>query len=225
LAACGLSYAAGAGLRPSDGAFLGPLFLFFTVKYVSDWPRRLTLLAISCVGCLAWFIPTQIAAHAAHAVNFGSQMSFAQEASPLKVGINQKSIANTLRVVLPLLAAFWMFVPAVRFQRSLDENRIILLWITPGLLFMLLVYMADPVYFTFFTAAIILMVALSRQQRIAFNLLLACAIFNVILFFFAAPIKGSSRLDQALNFYVIKYSFYGVRHNWSSTIGRGAIVP
>jgi hypothetical protein len=192
---------------------------------VSGWPRRFILLAVACVGCLAWFIPTQIAAHTAHAVSLGHQVSFAHEASPLLAGINQRSIANTLRVVLPLLAAFWMLLPALTFQRAPEQNRIVLFWITPGLVFMLLVYMADPVYFTFLTAAVILLVALSRQQRIAFILLLACAVFNVSLFFFASPIRGGSRFDQVLNFYVIKYSFYGVRHSWSSTIGRGAIVP
>jgi hypothetical protein len=225
LLACGVSYAVGAGLRPSDGAFLGPLFLFLVFRYVGGWKRRALLLSVTAILCLSWFIPTQLALRAAHAASTGNQLSFAREVSPLLVGINLRSIANTLRVALPILAAFGMLLPALFLRRSREQNVILFLWIAPGLCFMLLVFMADPVYLTFMTGAIILMAAFSIPRPAAFGLLLLCAIFNVVLFLGAAPIRGASRTDQAVNFYIVKYCFYGVRHQWSSTIGKGALVP
>jgi hypothetical protein len=225
LLACGVSYAMGAGLRPSDGAFLGPLFLFFVFRYVEGWQRRVLILLVTATLCLSWYIPTQLAMRHAHTASTGNQLSFAREVSPLLVGINLRSIANTLRVILPILTAFWMLLPAVFFQRSREHNMILLLWITPGLGFMLFVFMADPVYLTFMAGAIILMVALSTPRPAAFGLLLLCAIFNVGLFLGAAPIRGASRVDQAVNFYIVKYCFYGVRHQWTSTIGKGAVIP
>ena len=225
LLACGVSYAVGAGLRPSDGAFLAPLFLFLIFRYVRAWPRRVLLLLVTAILCFSWYIPTQLALRAAHTASTGNQLSFAREVSPLLVGINLRSIANTLRVVLPILAAFWMLLPVMFFQRSREENVILLLWIAPGLSFMLFVFMADPVYLTFMTGAIILMAALSTPRPAAFGLLLLCAIFNVGLFLGAAPIRGAGRADQAVNFYIVKYCFYGVRHKWTTTIGKGAVVP
>jgi Dolichyl-phosphate-mannose-protein mannosyltransferase len=225
LLACGVSYAVGAGLRPSDGAFLAPLFLFLVFRCVEKWQRRILLLLVTATLCLSWYIPTQLALRAAHTASAGNQLSFAREVSPLLVGINLRSLANTLRVVFPILTAFWMLSPAMFFQRSREQNMILLLWITPGLGFMLFVFMADPVYLTFMSGAIILMAALSMQRPAAFGFLLLCAIFNIGLFLGAAPIRGASRADQAVNFYIVKYCFYGVRHQWTSTIGKGAVVP
>jgi hypothetical protein len=219
------SYAMGAGLRPSDGAFLAPLFVFLVFRYVEENRRRVLLLSITALLCLSWYIPTQLALRAAHTGSTGHQLSFAREVSPLLVGINLRSIANTLRVILPILTAFWMLLPAMFFRRPREQNIILLLWITPGLCFMLFVFMADPVYLTFMTGAIILLAALSAQRPAAFGLLLLCAIFNVGLFLGAAPIRGTGRVDQAVNFYIVKYCFYGVRHQWTSTIGKGAVVP
>jgi hypothetical protein len=225
LLAWGVSYAIGAGLRPSDGAFLAPLFLFLVFRYVEGGRRRALLLLITAVACLSWYIPTQLAMRAAHSATTGNQLSFAREVSPLLVGMNLRSIANTLRVVFPILTAFWMLLPAIFFQRSREQNVILLLWICPGLCFMLFVFMADPVYLTFMAASFILMAALSTPRPAAFRLLLLCAIFNIGLFLGAAPIRGASRIDQSVNFYIVKYCFYGVRHQWTSTIGKGAVVP
>ena len=225
LLACAACFAAGAGLRPSDGGFQVPLLALLTLQFVRGWRHRLLLILTIFIFCLAWYIPTRIASNAAHIVSLGTQMDLARTTSPLIAGLNTRSMANEARVILPFLAAFWMFIPAMAFDRSRFDNQMIAVWIGPGMLFFLLVYMADPVYFTYLTAAVILFVALSRQRRMAICLLLLCSVFNLSMFFLARPLRGDTRVDQALNFYVIKYCDYGLRHEWTSTLGRGGIVP
>lgn len=224
LIACAFSFAIGAGLRPSDGGFMVPMFLYLTWTCVEGFSRKLQLLAVALVVCLGWYIPTQIASHATQVGSMGHQVGFAREVSPLLTGINLRSLANTLRVVLPLLTAFWMLIPAIFSDFSFRAYTLFLLWIIPGLCFMLLMFMADPVYLTYLSGAIILMAALAKR-RIAIPSLAACALLNLVMFFGATPIRGDGHLAQALNFYLIKYSNYGVRHQWASTIGRGAEVP
>jgi hypothetical protein len=225
LLACGACFSVGAGLRPSDGAFLVPLLVFLTLQFVRSWRHRIWLIFVTVILCLVWYIPTRIASRAAHIVSMGTQMDLARVTSPLIAGFGTGPIANTTRVIFPFLAAFWILIPAVFLDRTRFENRMTAVWIGPGLLFFLLVYIADPVYFTYFTAAVILFAALSRQRSPAIVLLLLCAAFNLSLFFFARPVRGGGRVDQALNFYVIKYCDYGLRHEWTSTLGKGGGIP
>lgn len=223
LVCCSMVYAIGAGLRPSDGAFIGPLFLYMVFRYVGGLSRRVAVLGMTATFCLLWFIPNQLALHAAKTPTYQFQVGFAKEVSPLFVGINSRSIANTLRVLLPLFAAFWALLPSVFLRPRM--RTLLLLWISPGLAFMLCVFMADPVYLSFMTAAILLYAALSLNPRTASILLTTCAIANTILFLFAVPLPRSGPAEQALNFYVIKYSLYGIKHQWTSTIGSGGFIP
>jgi 4-amino-4-deoxy-L-arabinose transferase-like glycosyltransferase len=225
LLVCGACFALGAGFRPSDGVFLAPLFAYLTLQFVQGWPRRTLLIAVTVVLCLAWYIPTQVASRAAHIIPMGTYLGIVRPKSILLSGVTPESIANIARVILPSLAAFWVIIPTLVFTRERFVNQMLAVWIAPGMVFFLVVYMADPVYFSYLVAAMVLLAALSRQQTPAFGLLLFCAIFNISLFFFARPIRGNSRVDQALNFYVIKYCDYGIKHKWTSTIGTGAIVP
>jgi hypothetical protein len=225
LLACGLCFALGSGLRPSDGAFLTPLFLFLTFQLVPGWRPRALLIATASVLCLAWYIPTQIASRAAHPPGLNAVLDMAHPTSVFVAGVGARSIANSIRVVLPLLAAFWMLFPGLSFNRSRFQNRMLAIWIMPGLLFFLLVYMADAVYLTYLTAAAILLVALSRQQLPALSMLMLCAAFNISLFLCARPLRGHGRVDQALDFYVVKYCNYGIKHQWISTPGHGGNVP
>jgi hypothetical protein len=225
LLACAACFALGSGLRPSDGTFLTPLLAFLALKFVKGWRPRLLLISVTASLCLAWYLPGQAASRAAHIVTFGRYIDTVRPMSVLISGIEPRSIASIVRVVLPLFAAFWMLVPTLALSRDQFANRLLAVWIAPGLLFFLLVYMADPVYFTYLTAAVVLLAALSRKQTMALGLLLLCAVFNVSLFFYARPIQSNNRIDQALNFYVVKYCRYGVQHEWKSTIGRGGVVP
>jgi Dolichyl-phosphate-mannose-protein mannosyltransferase len=225
LLACSACFALGAGLRPSDGVFLAPLFVFLAVHVVQDW-RRQTLLFVATAGlCLFWYIPSQIALREAHIVTLHSYSEIVRPMSPLLSGVGPRTIANTIRVILPFLTAFGILLPSLAFSHKRFETQMLAVWIIPGMLFFLLVYMADPVYFTYLAAAMVLLTALSRQQTPALVLLLLCATFNTSVFLFARPLKGDNRVEQVVNFYVVKYCNYGIRHEWTSTIGKGGIVP
>jgi hypothetical protein len=220
LVACALSFAIGAGLRPSDGAFLAPVFLLLLVRFVPGWKSRAWLVALTILFCLGWYIPTQRALAAAQSVRLGNQLgSLAFQVSPLLTGINARSMANVLRVVLPLIAAFWILVPALPMARPRVQNWMFALWIVPGLVFFVLIYMADATYLTFLAGGVVLLAATVAQRKIAGVLLLICFLFNTALFLGARPIQANNRAALAVNYYVVKYCYYGIRHQWSGTVG------
>jgi len=183
------------------------------------------VVATAVCGCLGWYLPGQAASRAAHIVPMESYIEIVRPMSLLLSGVQPRAIGNTVRVVLPLSAAFWMLIPTLSLKRERFENCILAAWIAPGMLFYLLIYMADPVYFTYLTAAIVLLTALSRPRILAFRMMVLCAVFNTSLFLFARPLTGNGRVTQAINFYIVKYCEYGIKHQWTSTIGRGGIVP
>ncbi|MGC1781654.1 MAG: glycosyltransferase family 39 protein [Acidobacteriaceae bacterium] len=220
LIASAVSFAIGTGLRPSDGAFLAPLTLYMLLQFVGSWKERCFFLLLTGVACLGWYIPTQMALRASHAAHLGVQLgSLAYQVSPLLTGINARSIANILRVTLPLFAAFWMLLPLLFLHRSRRENWIFALWVAPGLAFFSLIYMADATYLTFLAGGVILFAATAKRPNAAAALLLLCFVFNVALFVGARPLRSTGKFDTAVNFYVVKYCNYGIRHQWSSTIG------
>ncbi|MHB8303818.1 MAG: ArnT family glycosyltransferase, partial [Acidobacteriaceae bacterium] len=84
LLSCAVSFAVGTGLRPSDGTFLAPLFIFMFFQFVKQWKDRIFLLVLTGILCLAWYVPTQMALHAVHKANLGNQLgSLAWQVSPL----------------------------------------------------------------------------------------------------------------------------------------------
>jgi hypothetical protein len=220
LVACALSFAIGAGLRPSDGAFLAPLFLLLLLRFVPRWKSRISLVVLTILFCLGWYIPTQRALAAAQSVRLGHQLgSLAFQVSPLLTGINARSMANVLRVVLALLAAFWILIPALAMARSRVQNWMFALWILPGVVFFALIYMADATYLTFLAGGVVLLAATVSRRRIAGVFLLICFLSNTALFLWARPIPANNRAALAVNYYVVKYCYYGIRHQWSGTIG------
>ena len=52
-----LAYGIGAGLRPSDGAFLGIMFLYYLVRYAARKQAALSI-ALATHVCLLWLVPT-----------------------------------------------------------------------------------------------------------------------------------------------------------------------
>jgi hypothetical protein len=223
---CGVIYSIGAGMRPSDGAFMAPLVLFLGLKFVNKPNHRMILLSSIVLFCLAWYIPTQIAYHRAKENTLSGQVaSLASLESPIIAGINPRSLGNILRVIVPLLAAFWMLLP-VLFELEISEVFwLALCWAIPGLTFMALIYMADPTYLTFLTGAIILLAVTSKKKsQVAISLTL-CIFFNSVLFLAARPIRSESQLGKIANFYVVKYCNYGIQHRWSSTLRSGGSIP
>jgi len=221
---CGISFAIGAGLRPTDGAFLGPLFLYLVWRYIPTWKERLFLLSIAAAACLAWYVPGTIAMRVSHQETLGQYYPTYYPMSVLLTGIQVQSIANMARFFMPLLAAYWLLFPLFFSQRDGKDNRILLLWVLPGMLFFLLIFIADPVYFCCISPAIVLAAALSHKRYTA-HLLLACALFNIFFFLFAHPIRSSRPAVETLDFYLIKYSHYGLTHRWSDTPGHGGTIP
>jgi len=225
LLACGICFAFGSGFRPSDGGFLAPLFIFLAYQLIQGWRRRVLLITVTVFCGLVWYIPGQAASRAAHIITMGHYINIVRPMSLLLSGITSRTLGNVVRVILPFFVAFGILIPVLFFKHGRFENRIIVVWVAPGMLFFLTVYMADPVYFTYLSGALVLLAALSRQQTKALVLLILCFVFNVALFLFARPVQGNNRVEQALNFYVVKYCDYGITHQWKSTIGSGAIVP
>lgn len=226
LMSCGLSFAIGAGMRPSDGAFLTPLFFFLLVRFVPEWKRRIFLLVFTGIVCLAWYIPTQMAMqHPAVNTVRNEMHGMASRTSMLLNGINRHTISNLLRVFVPLLAAFWMLVPSMFGRKPLLQKWILLLWIVPGLAFFLFVSMAEAQYLTLLAGGIVLLAALSENQRRAFVLLLVCFTFNTLLFLGSRPIDSERNAARVVNFYVVKCCYYGIRHRWNLNIGNGGVVP
>jgi Dolichyl-phosphate-mannose-protein mannosyltransferase len=223
---CAVSFAAGAGMRPSDGVFMAPLFLFLLVQYVPGWPRRILLLVIAAAGCVAWYIPTQMAMlNPAVNTTRNELHGMAARTSLLLNGLNFHTLTNVARVVVPMLAAFWMMIPAIFWRRTRMQNRILLLWLVPGLAFFLLVSMAEAQYLTFLAGGVILLAALTEKKPRAVIALLICLVFNTWIFVGARPLPSNNKVSQAINFYVVKCSSYGIRHKWNLNIGNGGTVP
>ena len=223
---CALSFAVSAGMRPSDGAFMAPLFLFMVVRFVPGGKHRVLLLAVAAAGCLAWYIPTQMAMLNPSVNNTRDELhGMASRTSLLLNGVNRYTIANVVRVALPMLAAFWMLIPAVFARRTAIQNKILLLWILPGLAFFLVVSMAEAQYLTFLAGGVVLLAALGNNKRYAMVALLVCFCFNTWLFLGARPIDCNGSVTRAINFYVVKCCNYGIRHQWNLNIGNGGTVP
>jgi hypothetical protein len=223
---CALSFAAAAGMRPSDGAFMAPLFLLLVFRFVPKWKHRILLLAIAAAGCLAWYIPTQMAMLNPSVNNTRDELhGMASRTSLLLNGVNRYTVANVVRVVLPMLAAFWMLIPSVFARRTAMQNRILALWIVPGLAFFLVVSMAEAQYLTFLAGGVVLLAALANNKRYAMVALLVCFCFNTWLFLGSRPIDSNGNVARAINFYVVKCCNYGIRHQWNLNIGNGGTVP
>ena len=147
-------FAIGAGLRPSDGAFMFPMVVFFCVFRL---PRAKAALFLVVVGvlCLGWLIPTFLAYQRStgalafrngegQAVGLWVYLRAIATSKSVVAGVNSNSMANILRFALPLLAGFWAVLPAA--IAAMVHNRkdwryqMLLLWIVPGSLFFLFSY-------------------------------------------------------------------------------------
>lgn len=141
-------FAVGAGLRPSDGAFLLPMLVYFSVVRL-PWRKAALLLALSLAMCLAWVVPTALAYHHSDS---GLQGVSSYVANVIKIrsvttGFNAYSLANIARYVSPLVVAFWpvLTIAVLNVIRRWEDWRIrmMLLWILPGSLFFMLGYMSN----------------------------------------------------------------------------------
>jgi len=220
-----LSAAVGFALRPSDGVFLMPLWLWLLPR-TGRWPRAWLIFAgIQAVCFLCWDIPTQHALHAVHLSGSGALILLSFRTSSPLLGLNARRLANVARVIIPTTLAFFPLLPAIASRRRPEDTRLAIIWLLPGLLFFLLCYIADPTYMIFLCPAWFWLAITSENQRRTLVCVLICFAFNATLFLAASPIRSDSTPARLVNFYVVKYCRYGVQHRWSSTLGDGAQLP
>ena len=224
MAAWSLAAATGFALRPSDGVFLLPLWLYLLPRKGNVARPWGLFAAIQIVVFLLWRIPTARALAAAHQPGSGALILLSMRTvSPLFLGFTGRSLANMARVVLPTIAGFAVLLPAIVARRSVEDRNIAVLWLLPGLLFFLLCYIADPHYMLCLYGAWFWLAVTGSAPRRAFVCLLLCAALNAVLFLSARPIGGESNSARLVNFYVVKYCRYGLQHQWSSTLGNGQV--
>jgi 4-amino-4-deoxy-L-arabinose transferase-like glycosyltransferase len=206
-------FAFGAGLRPSDGAFLLPMLVYFSAVRL---PRKKAVLFLTSafVLCLAWVVPTALAYN--HSVSglhgVAAYVSSIVKVRSVTVGVNVYSMANIIRYVFPLIVAFWpvLTIAVLNMIRHREDwrTRMILLWILPGSLFFTLSYMSCAPYLDFLSAAVLLL-AVSSPRMMAVT-----AVWNAVLFLSFSPIPSKRLLVNVWNCYVIQDTRYAIEHQW-----------
>jgi 4-amino-4-deoxy-L-arabinose transferase-like glycosyltransferase len=212
-------FAAGTGLRPSDGAFLLPMLVYFSAVRL-PWKRAAIFLTLSLALCLAWIVPTALAYRRSDAGLPGvrAYLSNIVKVRTIAGGINADSLANVTRYVFPLLVAFWpvLAVSVLNAMRHLQDWRIrmLLLWILPGSLFFTLGYMSNAPYLNFLSAALLLL-AVSAPRGMAVT-----ALWNSVLFLTFSPISSQRLLVNVWNCYAVEYTRYAIDHQWEPNLSQ-----
>lgn len=214
-------FALGAGFRPSDGVFFGPAFLFALRK--AKWKHILVCIPVIVAICLAWFVPQRIAlAHMADPIERNARNHLLSIASGVVFsGFSSYAGANVLRYFLPLGLALFPLLPLALTNR---KDIFLWLWILPGTLFFLLVYISDPPYLNFLLAPYLILAATNvivSERRKVF-LFLICASFNIIFYLACRPVVISNRRLQTVE-YVLeadlgKYTYYYVQHHYQPRV-------
>jgi 4-amino-4-deoxy-L-arabinose transferase-like glycosyltransferase len=206
-------FAVGAGLRPSDGAFLLPMLVYFSAVRL---PRKKAalFLTFAFVLCLAWVVPTALAySHSVSGLHgVAAYVSSIVKVRSVTVGVNVNSMANITRYVFPLIVAFWPVLTIAVLNMICHRKdwriRMILLWILPGSLFFTLSYMSCAPYLNFLSAAVLLL-AVSSPRMMAVT-----AVWNAVLFLSFSPIPSKRLLVNVWNCYVIQDTRYAINHQW-----------
>jgi 4-amino-4-deoxy-L-arabinose transferase-like glycosyltransferase len=206
------SFALGAGLRPSDGAFIAPMLLLFFFKL----PRRHQVLfaLLAFLFCLSWFIPSQLAQRHYHPDDSGSELRRVAIGAVAFGKINVYTIANALRFFLPLVLALG---PALYFLPR-ARNVWLWLWVLPASIFFLLVFISDAPYLNCVIGGYILLclVGLSSSQTMRTSVLvIACSILINLAFYagfrpLSLDSKGYAIVEKDLG----NYTLYAIKHQF-----------
>jgi len=212
-----LSFAAGAGMRPSDGAFMIPMAMYFAVFRMTR-KEGLVFLSLISLFCLGWLIPTW------HAFRYkdGSLgpfatycMWFATNPSIL-TGIRPYTLANFVRYGLPIIVGFWpvLGIAVLNAIRNRSDWRVkaMLIWILPGSLFFVLIFISNAPYLDFLSAAILLL-AVSAPR-----LMLLTAIWNAVVFLAISPIPSKNLAMNVTNCFVLHYTHGGIQQRKNATL-------
>ncbi len=212
-----LIFAAGAGLRPTDGFFMIPLILYFAAFRM---PRKEALIFLSLIAvlCLGWLIPTWLAFkhYDAGIPAFAAYVAFITTKQSLLTGIRMYTLANPVRYILPMLVGFWpvLGIALVNAFRQRRDWRVqtLLLWIVPGSLFFVLVLMACAPYLNFFTAAILLLAVSSPRWMVV------TALWNAIVFLAMGPVPSQKLAVNIMNSFVLRCTRGGIEQRYNTIL-------
>jgi Dolichyl-phosphate-mannose-protein mannosyltransferase len=222
--AVAVSFAVGAGFRPSDGAFMGPLLLLFFLRL----PRRqqVILVLLTIVVCAAWMIPSEIARRQApkgymdaHSYPDSPQAMLGRVATGaiLMGKVNLYTVSNALRFFLPLAVA--LGPSAVYMFRTRNVIALWLwAWVIPGSLFFLLLFISDAPYLDCLLGGFILLcltgMARSESRRVALAVLTCSILINVLFYVGFRPRPPRNNLYAIAEKDLGDYSLYGVKHQF-----------
>jgi hypothetical protein len=217
-----LIFAIGAGLRPSDGAFMIPMVMYFAAFRI---PRKEALLFLSFIFlfCLGWVIPTWLAYKhirgGVQGVNgFSAYVAHITTFQSILTGFKLYTVANFARYLLPLLVAFWpiLGVAVLNATRNWNDWRIkaVVIWIVPGSLFFVLMLITNAPYLNFLTAAILLLaVSAPRMMVIA-------AVWNAVVFLGFGPIPSRRLTVNIVNSFVLRCTRGGIEQQFNATLSQ-----
>lgn len=224
LVGAAIAYGIGAGFRPSDGAFLGVMFLYYLARHATRKQAALAF-ALATLVCLLWLVPTVACYRALGFEDAGVYVKHsATQVSILAEGVNSRTLANVGRFFVPLAWAFWPLAwAAARSLKRLGDKRVLLLWlwIAPGAFFLILSHIGDAPYLNFLTAALLLLAMMelehSHARRRAWALSL-CIMWNLGFFLLFRPIRTRSLAIDVVNVFAGKYTASSIRNRWQPNL-------
>jgi len=217
-----LLFAVGAGLRPSDGALMIPMAMYFAAFRM---PRKQAVLFLSLVTlfCLGWLVPTWLAYKHIHSAAHGSSgvqtyVTHIATVQSIFSGVKMYTLANFVRYSLPLLVAFWPILGMAVLHVVHDWKdwrvRALVIWIVPGSLFFLFMLITNAPYLNFLTAAILLL-AVSAPR-----MMLVTAVWNAIFFLGFGPIPSHNLAVNIVNSFVLRCTRGGIEQRFNATLSQ-----
>jgi 4-amino-4-deoxy-L-arabinose transferase-like glycosyltransferase len=213
LFAISASFSLGAGLRPSDGAFLAPLLMLFALRL----PRRhQVLLGITTtLLCLAWLVPNQLAQHLYHPKSAEEQFAEVAQGAVVLGRVNLYTVSNALRFFLPLAlalgpSAFFLF-------RGRSAATLLLwTWVVPGSAFFLLLSISDAPYLDCVLGGFLLLcmvgMATAPRNSAAVAALVGSIALNCLFYLEFRPLPPRGNTYAVVGKDLGNISLYAVKH-------------
>jgi hypothetical protein len=205
------SFSLGAGLRPSDGAFMTPLLLLFFFQLRRKQQILLGVLTIAL--CTAWLVPTKIAQMRYHPDNEAALL-WRMAPGPLMGRFNVYTVANILRFILPMALALG---PAAAFLFRV-RNLWLWTWVLPGSVFFFGIFITDATYMDCLLGGYILLclvgVATYKNSQVAVAVLACSILINIVFYFGFRPLQSPSRIYAIVEKDLGNYTFYAVKHKF-----------
>lgn len=217
-----LVFAIGSGLRPTDGAFLIPMLLYFAAFRMTR-KDALLFLSLDVLFCLGWLIPTwfAFARYDLGAAGFAQYVAFITTKQSLFTGIRMYTLANPVRYILPLIVGFWpvMGIALKNLVQTWSDwrTKTFVLWIVPGSLFFVLVLIACAPYLNFLTPAIFLLVLMVPRASIP-RWLVVTALWNAFVFLALGPVPSQKLPVNITNSFVLRYTRGGIEQRYNTIL-------